>query len=64
MVKRKAIKLAEVAWQVVVMFIVAFLSITVAYILSEMPPEQYATLVQLLLSFFAGYLTAKVADRD
>ncbi len=60
MVGRLKQKLGEVAWQVVTMFAIAFIAITIAYILTEMPPEQYVALVQLVLSFFAGYVAGRV----
>jgi uncharacterized membrane protein len=53
--------LSEVTWQVVVMFIVAVTAITTAYILTEMSPEQYFTLLQLILAFFTGYLTGRIS---
>ena len=56
----KKLKLKEVTWQVVAMFAIAFASVTIAYILTEMPPEQYYTILQLIISFFAGYLISDV----
>jgi len=58
----KKLKLKEVTWEVVAMFAIAFVSVTVAYVLTSMPPEQYYAILQLLVSFFAGYLTSQVVS--
>ena len=55
-------KLSEVTWQIVVMFVIAIVAVTTAYILTEMSPEQYFSLLQLILAFFAGYLTSKISE--
>lgn len=58
----KKAKLGQITWQLVTMFGIAFLSVTVAYILSTMPSDQYYNIIQLLISFFAGYLTSQVTS--
>jgi hypothetical protein len=60
---RKKFKLGEVTWQIVVMFVVAFTSVTVAFILTNMTPEQYSSVIQLVLSFFAGFIASKIVDK-
>lgn len=52
----KKAKLDQPSWQAVVMFIGALAAATIAYVLTTMPPEQYYNIIQLLLSFFAGYV--------
>jgi len=58
----KKVKLEQVSWQLVSMFGIAFISVTVAYILSTMSADQYYNIIQLLISFFAGYLTSQVTS--
>jgi integral membrane sensor domain MASE1 len=55
----KKLSLREVTWQLVTMFLIAFVAVSIAYILTNMPPETYVTLVQLVIAFFAGYLTSQ-----
>jgi hypothetical protein len=45
------------------MFGIAFISVTTAYILTEMPPEQYYNTLQLIISFFAGYVLGSITQR-
>jgi len=59
----KKAKLKDISWQAVVMFGIAFISVTTAYILTEMPPEQYYNTLQLIISFFAGYVLGSIAQR-
>jgi F0F1-type ATP synthase membrane subunit a len=59
---KKKLNLGEVTWQIVVMFVVAFTSVTVAFVLTNMTPEQYSSVIQLVLSFFAGFIASKVVD--
>jgi hypothetical protein len=44
------------------MFAIAFVSVTIVYILTSMSPEQYYTILQLIISFFAGFFTSRVLD--
>jgi len=59
----KKTKLTQVSWQIVAMFAIAFVSVTVAYILSTMTPEQYYNVLQLIVSFFAGYVLGNFAPK-
>jgi phosphate starvation-inducible membrane PsiE len=52
----KKVKLEQISWQIVAMFIAALAAVTIAYVLTTMSPEQYYSILQLLLSFFAGYV--------
>ena len=59
----KKAKLDQPSWQAVVMFIGALAAVTTAYILTTMPPEQYYNILQLLLSFFAGYVLGGITQK-
>jgi zinc transporter ZupT len=52
----KKVRLDQPSWQAVIMFLGALAAVTIAYVLTTMQPDQYYNLLQLLLSFFAGYV--------
>jgi len=58
---RKAVSLAEYRWDVVIMFTVAFVCLTIAYLFSTMTPSELKDLLIVTFAFLAGLIGSRVA---
>ena len=50
-------------WDVVIMFSVGFICITVAFIFSTMTPADYKDILVTLFSFLAGLISSRVVEQ-
>ena len=59
---RKAVSFAEYRWDIVIMFTVAFVCLTIAYLFSTMTPTEFKDILIVVFAFLAGLIGSKVAS--
>lgn len=53
------IRLGDIGRNVMTFGIVALICVTIAYVLTEMPVDDYKFLISLIISFVGGYFVGK-----
>jgi hypothetical protein len=59
---RKAISLNGYRWDIVIMFAIAFICLTIAYLFSTMTPAELRDILVVVFAFLAGLIGGRVAN--
>jgi hypothetical protein len=59
---RKAFSLNGYRWDIVIMFAIAFVCLTIAYLFSTMTPAEFKDLLIVVFAFLAGLIGSRVAN--
>jgi hypothetical protein len=59
---KKAISLNGYRWDIVIMFAIAFVCLTIAYLFSTMTPGEFKDILIVVFAFLAGLIGGRVAN--
>jgi hypothetical protein len=59
---RRAISLNGYRWDIVIMFAIAFVCLTIAYLFSTMTPTELKDLLIIVFAFLAGLIGSRVTN--
>jgi len=59
---RKTVSFAEYRWDIVIMFTIAFVCLTIAYLFSTMTPAEFKDILIVVFAFLAGLIGSRVAN--
>jgi hypothetical protein len=59
----KPLKLGNYRWDIVIMFSIGFVCLTVAFIFSTMTPSEFKDILVTLFAFLAGMISSRVVGQ-